>query len=103
MKTPRVKRYLESFAKQVVRDSRKMLSSAKGNTALAKSIRAVVETTATGFSTKFYMADYGTFLDEGVSGTVLPLAELSIFLESLTTCFAKLSKYLLTLGVFIIQ
>tara|TARA_R100000995_G_C3461804_1_gene113559 strand:+ start:454 stop:999 length:546 start_codon:yes stop_codon:yes gene_type:complete len=69
MKTPRVKRYLESFAKQVVRDSRKILSSAKGNTALAKSIRAVVETTSTGFRTKFYMADYGTFLDEGVSGT----------------------------------
>ena len=32
------------------------------------SIRAVVSTDDNGYSVKFYMADYGTFLDKGVSG-----------------------------------
>ena len=34
-----------------------------------KSIRVKVVPTATGFDTMFYMDDYGTYLDEGVSGT----------------------------------
>ncbi len=68
MDTIKVKRYLESFGKQVVRDSKKFLKSAKGSTALGNSIRFTVERTATGFDTKFYMDDYGTYLDQGVSG-----------------------------------
>lgn len=75
MNTDNVKRYLESFAKEVVRDakidlynSKDSIGRSRGNTALGDSIRAIVEPTATGFTTKFYMDDYGTFLDKGVSG-----------------------------------
>ena len=68
MKTDNIERYLESFGRNVVKDSENLLHSKKGSTALGKSIRFKVETTPTGFSTKFYMDDYGTFLDKGVSG-----------------------------------
>ena len=68
MNTDNIERYLNSFGQHVVDDSEKLLKAAKGNTALGKSIRFKVEETATGFSTKFYMDDYGTFLDKGVSG-----------------------------------
>tara|TARA_R100001443_G_scaffold110572_4_gene122633 strand:- start:10379 stop:10939 length:561 start_codon:yes stop_codon:yes gene_type:complete len=75
MKTKNLQRYLDSFAKKVVRDAKGMLSKSKdsigkarGNTALGNSIRAVVSKDPNGFSVKFYMADYGTFLDKGVSG-----------------------------------
>jgi len=68
MKTDNIERYLNSFGKNVVDDSRKLLASQKGDTALGKSIRVKVIKTPDGFSTKFYMADYGTFLDKGVSG-----------------------------------
>ena len=69
MKTDNIERYLNSFANQVVKDSKKLLSSDKGSTALGSSIRAKVEVEPNGFSVKFYMADYGTFLDKGVSGS----------------------------------
>ena len=66
--TANIERYLKSFGNQVVRDSKKLLRSAKGSTALGNSIRVEVIPTAIGFDTKFYMEDYGTYLDEGVSG-----------------------------------
>ena len=69
MDTTNIERYLDSFGKQVVRDAKGILSSAKGNTALGSSIRFEVTPDSTGFSTKFYMEDYGTYLDKGVSGT----------------------------------
>jgi hypothetical protein len=68
METTNIERYLNSFGKQVVRDSKELLKEAKGNTALSNSIRFEVIPTATGFDTKFYMDNYGTYLDEGVSG-----------------------------------
>jgi|TARA_R110002020_G_scaffold51746_4_gene146238 hypothetical protein len=68
MKTDNIERYLESFGRNVVQESKKILGKAKGSTALANSIRFKVESDDTGFSTKFYMYDYGTYLDEGVSG-----------------------------------
>jgi len=68
MKTQNIENYLNLFANNVVKDSEKLLYSKKGNTALGKSIRAVVSSDPNGFSVKFYMADYGTFLDKGVSG-----------------------------------
>ena len=67
MKTTNIKRYLDSFANQVVTDAKGDLRRAKGNTALGESIRSTVEVTDRGFSVKFYMFDYGTFLDKGVS------------------------------------
>ena len=69
MKTENLERYLNSFANQVVSDSKEMLQRAKGSTALGNTIRAKVTTDPNGYSVKFYMADYGTFLDKGVSGT----------------------------------
>jgi hypothetical protein len=68
MDTSNIENYLKSFGQNVVEDSKKLLYSEKGSTALGKSIRFKVEKTASGFSTKFYMDDYGTFLDKGVSG-----------------------------------
>ena len=68
MDTDNLQRYLDSFGKQVVKDANGILSSQKGSTALSKSIRFEVEKDSQGFTTKFYMLDYGTFVDKGVSG-----------------------------------
>ena len=68
MDTKNIERYLNSFGKQVVKDSRDILQKAKGSTSLGNSIRFKVSKEANGFSTKFYMADYGEYLDKGVSG-----------------------------------
>ena len=68
MKADNIERYLKQFGKQVVRDSQNLLKEAKGSTALGKSIKFKVVPTDIGFDTKFYMDDYGTYLDEGVSG-----------------------------------
>jgi len=69
MDTKNIENYLKSFGQNVVDDSKKLLYSEKGSTALGKSIRFKVTEDANGFSTKFYMDDYGTFLDKGVKGT----------------------------------
>ena len=69
MKTPSLENFLKNFGDKVVSDAKKSLQKQKGNTALGKSIRFKVVPTATGFDTMFYMDDYGTYLDEGVSGT----------------------------------
>jgi hypothetical protein len=66
--TENLQRYLDSFGKQVLKDANGILSSQKENTALSKSIRFKVEKDSQGFTTKFYMLDYGTFVDKGVSG-----------------------------------
>jgi hypothetical protein len=66
--TENLQRYLDSFGKQVLKDANGILKSQKGNTALSKSIRFKVEKDSQGFTTKFYMLDYGTFVDKGVSG-----------------------------------
>ena len=64
-----IENYLNVFGQKVIDEAKKELKAAKGDTALGASIRFKVELTSTGFSTKFYMNDYGTYLDEGVSGT----------------------------------
>ncbi len=69
MKSENVQRYLNSFANSVLKDQRNLLKNAKGETALGKSLRATVSVDPNGFSVEFYMFDYGTFLDKGVSGT----------------------------------
>jgi len=75
MKTTNIKKYLDSFASQVVDDAKRDMASSKdsmgqtrGDTAVGNSIRSEVVLTDTGFSVKFYMLDYATFLDKGVSG-----------------------------------
>ena len=68
MNTANIERYLNSFGKQVVKDSTELLREDKGDTSLGNSIRFTVTAEEGGFSTKFYMAEYGQFLDKGVSG-----------------------------------
>ena len=68
MDTRNLERYLDSFGKYVEKEAKKNLRKDKGDTALGQSIRFEVVRTPEGFSTKFYMFDYGTFLDKGVSG-----------------------------------
>ena len=68
MDAPNLQKFLQSFGDEVVKNAKGMLNSYKGDTALGKSIRVEVVPTPEGYSTKFYMADYGTFLDKGVSG-----------------------------------
>ena len=71
MKTENIENYLNSFGKYIVKQSRTNLTKGKKNVSndLYKSIRFRVVTDAKGFSLNFYMADYGTFIDKGVSGT----------------------------------
>ena len=69
METKNVERYLEAFGKQVVNRAKANLGKKKGgSTKLATTIKFEVKPDADGFVVKFYMADYGTFLDKGVSG-----------------------------------
>jgi|TARA_R110001583_G_scaffold27406_3_gene98034 hypothetical protein len=69
METKNVERYLNSFGKQVVNRAKANLGKAKGgSTKLAQTIKFEVDSDADGFVVKFYMANYGTFLDKGVSG-----------------------------------
>ena len=69
MKAPSLENFLKTFGNKVVDEAKKSLKKQKGDTALGQSIRVKVVPTATGFDTMFYMNDYGTYLDEGVSGT----------------------------------
>ena len=68
MITPSLENYLNNFGNKVVKDAQAILKKDKGDTALGNSIRFKVVPTAQGFETKFYMNDYGTYLDKGVSG-----------------------------------
>ena len=68
MDTKSLEKYLDSFGKTVMNRSKAILSKDKGNTALGNSIRFEVVPTDKGFATRFYMLDYGTYLDKGVSG-----------------------------------
>lgn len=71
----KLEKYLNDFGDTVVKESKEKLSSSKnsigksrGNTRLGSSIKVKVTQDSNGFSVKFYMLDYGTFLDKGVSG-----------------------------------
>ena len=69
MNTDNIERYLNSIGKQVVNRAKGNLQKAKGGgTALEGTIRFKVITDADGFSVQFYMSNYGTFVDKGVSG-----------------------------------
>jgi hypothetical protein len=74
MNTAKLEKYLDRFGSKVVKDAQDILQKDKGNTALGQSIRFQVVSDATGFTTHFYMADYGTFLDKGVSGNKNPVS-----------------------------
>ena len=69
MNTTSLENYLNSWAANIVKESKSNLQKDKGSTALGASIRFTVQKEPNGYSIKFYMLDYGTFLDKGVSGT----------------------------------
>ena len=69
MKTDNIERYLESFGKQVVNRSKGNLQRAGKGGKLENSIKFEVVPDGNGFTVKFYMDSYGTFVDKGVSGT----------------------------------
>ena len=74
MKMLNLQNYLDRFANTVVKQSQDILKKDKGNTTLGQSIRATVTEDDNGFSVKFFMLDYGTFLDKGVSGNKNPIS-----------------------------
>ena len=66
-----LERYLNSFGKYIIKQSRANLSRKKKNVSKEpyNSLEFKVVKTTEGFSVQFFMADYGTFIDKGVSGT----------------------------------
>ena len=70
METENIERFLDSYGRYVVQQAKTNLTKQKKNVskALYNSIKFKVEYTPTGFSVNFYMLDYGTFVDKGVSG-----------------------------------
>ncbi len=68
MKTENVERYLSRIGKTVVLQTKKSLRRQKGSTKLAESIKYNVEKTKDGYILQFFMDEYGTYLDKGVSG-----------------------------------
>jgi hypothetical protein len=70
MDTSNIERYLESFGKYIVKQSRANLTRKKKNVNrdLYNSIKFKIEENNDGFSLKLFMLDYGKFVDKGVSG-----------------------------------
>ena len=70
MNTDNIERYLNSFGRQVVNRAKGGLQRAKGGgTKLEQSLRYEVDFNGEEYSLKFYMLDYATYVDKGVSGT----------------------------------
>jgi len=67
-----VERYLNSFGKYIIKQARTNLTKKKKNVnrGLYNSLKFKIVKNAKGdYSVDFYMLDYGTFVDKGVSGT----------------------------------
>ena len=65
-----LEKYLDSFGKYIVQQSKSNLTKAKKNVdkTLYNSIKFKVVRDKVGFTVQFFMEDYGTFVDKGVSG-----------------------------------
>ena len=75
MKTDNLQRFLNSFGKNVIKQSRKRLTkgtkkygSKNVTNALYNSLRFEVEEDGENFTVKFFMLGYGAFVDKGISG-----------------------------------
>jgi len=68
MDIPALERYLKSFGSQVVREAKGNLSAAGKGGALANSIDFFVIRKGGSVTIRFKMADYGKYVDKGVSG-----------------------------------
>ena len=65
-----LERYLNSFGKSVVKQSKQILQQDKKvvTGALLNSIKYNIVKTSNGYNVQFSMLDYGKFMDKGVSG-----------------------------------
>ena len=79
MDTKSLEEFLDKFGNTVMERAKENLDAAKGNTVLGQSIRFEVVPTDKGFSTRFYMLDYGTYLDKGVSGRTNSFKPLQLY------------------------
>lgn len=70
MKTDNIERFLKSFGKYIIKQSRTNLTKGKKNVTkdLYDSLNFKIITDNKGFTIEFPMAEYGTFVDKGVSG-----------------------------------
>lgn len=68
MDIPALERYLKSFGSQVVKEAKGNLSAAGKGGALANSIDFFVIRKGGTVTIRFKMADYGKYVDKGVSG-----------------------------------
>ena len=70
MKTDNIERFLQSFGKYIIKQSRTNLTKGKKNVTkdLYDSLNFKIITDSKGFTIEFSMAEYGTFVDKGVSG-----------------------------------
>ena len=69
MRTQNIKRYLNSFGKEVVRNAKRNLSLGKrGGGNLEQSLKYKIISSIEGFEVEFYMAEYGAYMDKGVKG-----------------------------------
>tara|TARA_A100001201_G_scaffold133009_1_gene119946 strand:+ start:147 stop:725 length:579 start_codon:yes stop_codon:yes gene_type:complete len=69
MNTTNIEKYLNSFGKEVIKNAKVNLSKAgKGGGNLQNSLDFEVIADSKGFEVKFYMANYGEFVDKGVKG-----------------------------------
>ena len=68
MNIPSLERYLKSFGKQVVKEAKGNLSAAGKGGALENSIDFFVIRKGGTVTVRFKMANYGKFVDKGVSG-----------------------------------
>ena len=71
METDKTRKYLESFGKYIVKQARTILTKKGKNVTkeLYNSLEFKVVETLFGYEVNFYSADYGAFVDKGVSGT----------------------------------
>ena len=70
MDTANIERYLNSFGRQVVAQSKTTLNFKKGgDSKLEESISFKVIKKGENYTVQFYMSSYGQFVDKGVSGT----------------------------------
>ena len=69
MNIPSLERYLNSFAKQIVKQAKENLSAADKKGALENSIDFFVIRKGGSITVRFKMNSYGAFVDKGVSGT----------------------------------
>ena len=88
MKTKNIVKYLNSFGKYIVQQSRSNLTKKKKNVSksLYNSIKFKVVPDKDGFVVQFLMNDYGAFLDKGVKGTK------SNYIENKNTKFSYRTK-----------